>query len=64
MPQATTRLARPHSNASFAETDLPVRIISNALDIPTIAGNLTVPPSISGTPRFKIMIFFFKKILS
>ena len=50
VPQETTRLAKPHSWASLAFIGLPVKMRSIALENPTSAGSLTVPPSIKGTP--------------
>ena len=41
----------PMRRASSAPTGLPVSIMSMALERPMRAGNLTVPPSIRGTPR-------------
>lgn len=50
VPVATILFAKPILNASLASIDRPVNIMSNALDKPTAACNLTVPPSIRGTP--------------
>src|SRR6185437_13518927 len=50
-PAGTSRLARPHSNASRAPTSRPVRIMSSARLWPINRGSRTVPPSISGTPQ-------------
>ena len=61
VPHATMRLARPHSNASLPLTGRPVRIMSIALEKPIRAGNLTVPPSIKGTPVWeKLCEFHFR----
>jgi len=60
VPQATKRLARPHSNASRALMARPVSIKSRARDSPTKACSRTVPPSNKGTPvdknQFKLIL--------